>query len=178
MKRKNVISRVTPASASHEALRAMADHKAKGFRITNMKEILCHNATAFIALEEGTYAVKTELISKIGDRAVQIFGYAASNANECLICGNYFKKAVVDMGIDWDTFSFTEEEQDLISYAEALHEDPNHVPDDIYEALQSRYDEETMVVLVTYSCMLLANNYFNNIVGTEIDDYLKAYLDN
>jgi len=176
MKRKQAISRVTPVTASPEALRAMADHKQKGFRMTNMKETLCHSAVAFTALEEGTYAVKMELINKIGNRAVQIFGYAASNANECLICGNYFKKAVVDMGIDWDTFSFTEEEQDLISYAEALHDDPNHVPDDIYEALQARYDEETLVVLVTYSCMLLANNYFNNIVGTEIDEYLKPYL--
>lgn len=177
MKRKNVISRVTPSTASPEALRAMADHKAKGFRITNMKEILCHSAISFTALEEGTYAVKSELISKIGNRAVQVFGFALSNANECMICGNYFKKAVVDMGIDWDTFQFTDEEQDLIGFAETLHDDPNHVPDDVYEALQARYDEETMVVLVTYACFLLANNYWNNIVGTEIDEYLKPYLE-
>ncbi len=63
------------------------------------------------------------------------------------------------------------------SLAETLHDDPNHVPDDVYEALQARYDEETMVVLVTYACFLLANNYFNNIVGTEVDEYLKPYLE-
>ncbi len=177
MTRKNVISRITPSTASAEALRAMAEHKAKGHRITNMKEILCHNAIAFEALEGGTYAVKSELFDRIGVRAVQVFGFALSNANECMICGNFFKKIIVDMGIDWNTFEFSDEEKDLIGFAEALHEDPNHVPDDVYEALQARYDEETMVVLVTYACMLLANNYFNNIVGTEVDDYLKPYLD-
>ena len=177
MVRKNVISRGTPANATPEALQAMAEHKAMGYRITNMKEILCHSAVAFRALEFGGYAVDEELAKKIGKRALQIFGYALSNANECLICGHYFKKIIVDLGIDWNTFEFTDEEQDLLNFAEALHNDPNHVPDDVYEALQARYDEETMVLVIVNACFLLANNYFNNIVGTEIDDYLKPYMD-
>ena len=41
--------------------------------------------------------------------------------------------------------------------------------------LQSRYDEETMVLLVTIAVLTLANNYFNNIVGTELDEYLLPY---
>ena len=177
MVRKNVISRVTPANASPEALRAMAEHKELGYRITNMKEILCHNATAFRAMEFGGYEVKKELIEKIPARSIEIFSYAISNGNECLICGHYFKKIIVDLGIDWDTFEFNEEEQDLLNFAEALVKDPNRVPDDVYEPLQARYDEETMVLLVTHAVILLANNYFNNIVGTEIDDYLLPYVD-
>ncbi len=62
--------------------------------------------------------------------------------------------------------------------AEALVKDPNHVPDDIYEALQARYDEETMVIVITYAVLTLANNYFNNIVGTELDEYLIPYYKN
>ena len=45
----------------------------------------------------------------------------------------------------------------------------------MYEKLQSRYDEETMVLLVTIAVLTLANNYFNNIVGTELDEYLLPY---
>ena len=39
-------------------------------------------------------------------------------------------------------------------------------------ALQARYDEETLVLIVTTAVLTLANNYWNNIVGTPIDDYL------
>ena len=176
MKRKNVISRVTRDIASPEVLKAMEEHEAKGYRITNMKEILLHNVVAFQALEGGTYAVDEELAKHIPLRALKFFGYAISNGNECLICGNYFKKIVADMGItDFDHFQFTEEEEDLLDFAQALVQDPNHVPDAVYEKLQSRYDEETMVLLVTIAVLTLANNYFNNLVGTELDEYLLPY---
>jgi hypothetical protein len=46
------------------------------------------------------------------------------------------------------------------------------VPDSVYEPLQKRYDDETLVLLITSAVLLLANNYWNNIVGTAIDDYL------
>ncbi len=177
MKRKNVISRVTPSTATAEALQVMANHKARGLRITNMKEILAHSPVCFRSLEDGSYDVSDVLMEKIGRRATLILGYAIANGNECLICGNYFKKLVVDMGIQWDTFEFSDEEIDLLNFAEALVKDPNHVPDDVYEALQARYDEETMVLVMTYSVLTLANNYFNNIVGTELDEYLIPYLD-
>ena len=58
-----------------------------------------------------------------------IFGYAIANGNECLICGHYFKKIIVDMGIDWETFEFSDEETDLLNFAEAMVEaygDPNY----------------------------------------------------
>ena len=46
------------------------------------------------------------------------------------------------------------------------------MPDEVYEPLQARYDEETLVLIVTTAVLTLANNYWNNIVGTPIDDYL------
>ena len=178
MERKKPISRVTRDIASPEVLEAMAKHEAKGYRITNMKETLLHNVVAFEALEGGSYAVGEELTKHISKRAKTFFGYAISNGNSCLICGNYFKKLVADLGVeDFEHFQFTEEEQDLLAFAEALAADPNHVPDEVYERLQARYDEETLVLLVTSAVFTLANNYFNNIVGTELDDYLESYRD-
>lgn len=178
MKRKNVISQVTKEQSSPEVLAARAAHEAKGYRITNMKETLLHNVVSFEALEGGSYAVGEELKRFIPPRSVDFFGYAISNGNKCLICGNYFKKIVADLGVeDFDNYTFTEEELDLIKFANALAADPNHVPDEIYEKLQARYDEETMVVLVTYAVLTIANNYWNNIVGTRLDSYLFPYYD-
>lgn len=178
MKRKNVISQVTREQSSPEVLAAREAHEAQGYRITNMKETLLHNVVAFEALEGGSYAVGAELTKHISKRAKTIFGYAISNGNKCLICGNYFKKLVADLGItDFDDFEFTEEESDLLAFAEALAADPNHVPDEVYEKLQARYDEETMVLLVTSAVFTLANNYWNNIVGTKLDEYLYPYYD-
>lgn len=176
MERKKLISRVTREIASPEVIAAMDRHEAKGYRITNMKETLLHNVVAFEALETSSYAVDEELSKKIPKRALQFFGYAVSNGNECLICGNYFKKIVVDSGVtDFEHFDFTDEEKDLLEFAAALVADPNHVPDEVYEKLQARYDEETLVLLITNAVLTLANNYFNNIVGTELDEYLYPY---
>lgn len=176
MKRKKVISPVTKDIASPEVLKAAANHEAKGYRITNMKEILLHNVTAFDALENGFYAVSEELAKKISQRSLNFYDYAISMGTSCLICSTYFKKIVTDMGVeDFKNFQFTEEEEDLIAFAQALAADPNHIPDEIYEKLQERYDEETMVLIVTNGVLMLANNYFNNIVGTELDNYLLPY---
>ena len=177
MKRKNVISQVTLEQSSPEVLKARADHEAAGYWMTNMKETLMHNLVAFDALENGFYAVNRELAKHIPARSLTFFCYAVSTGTDCLICGHYFKKLVADMGVDFDTFAFTDEENDLIAFARALASDPNYVPDDVYEALQARYDEETMVLLVTFGVLMLANNYYNNIIGTKLDAHLYPYYD-
>ena len=100
---------------------------------------------------------------------------------QCPICGNYAKWALAQIGInDFEHFEFTDEEMELIEYATALCADPNHVPDEVWEPLQKRYDVETLIILLTYSVFVLANNYWNNIAGTEIDDYLfeGKFVDN
>lgn len=174
MERKRLISRIDRNNTTKEQQAAIDHHLEQGYTITNMKETLLHNVTSFVSLEESSYAVDRELREKIGKRAAILFGYAISSGNECPICGNYFKWVLeTQLGItDFDHFEFTDEETELINFAVALVKDPNHVPDDVYEPLQDRYDEETLVVIITAAVFTLANNYWNNIVGTDIDDYL------
>ncbi len=174
MERKKLISRIDRNNTTPEQQAAIDHHLAQGYRITNMKETLLHSVVSFTSLEEGSYAVGKVLREKIGKRADILFGYAVSSGNECPICGNYFKWVLEDqLGItDFDHFEFTDEEVELLDFAAALVKDPNHVPDEVYEPLQARYDEETLVLLVTSAVLTLANNYWNNIVGTAIDDYL------
>ena len=174
MERKKLISRIDRNNTTPEQQAAIDHHIEQGYRITNMKETLLHSVESFVSLEEGTYAVDKKLREKIGERASILFGYSISSGNECPICGNYFKWVLESkLGVtDFDHFEFTDAEMELIDFAAALVKDPNHVPDEVYEPLQERYDEETMVLIITNAVLALANNYWNNIVGTPIDDYL------
>lgn len=174
MERKVVLPRIDRNNPTPEQKAAIDLHLQQGFTITNMKEILLNSVVSFTSLEEGVYHVKNALKAKIGDRPVLLFAHTVSNENDCPICGNYSKWALQRfLGItDFEHMELTDEEMELMEYGIALAADPNHVPDEVYEPLQQRYDVETMVLLVTYSVFLLANNYWNNIVGTKIDDYL------
>ena len=174
MERKKLIPRIDLKHTTAEQQAAIDAHVAKGRRITNMKETLLNSVVSFVSLEEGSYEVGDKLREKIGKRADILFGYAISSGNECPICGNYFKWVLEDqLGItDFEHFEFTDEEVELLDFAAALVKDPNHVPDAVYEPLRKRYDPETLVLLVTSAVFTLANNYWNNIVGTAIDDYL------
>lgn len=167
MERKKQISQVTEANSTPEQLKARKDHIAQGYKMTNMKETLLHNLPIFNTFVGGSYIVSEELEKKIPSRSVYIFDYVVSTGNDCLVCGGYFERLLDRLGIDFETFSFNDEENDLIAFAKALTEDPNHVPDDVYEKLQARYDEETLVVLITHAVYMLANNYFNNIAGVD-----------
>lgn len=176
LKRKKQIPFVTRENGSPEALRAMDAHEARGLHLTNMKRTILNNVPVFEAVTDVMSAVNDQLQGKIPQRALTFFLYAISSGNHCMVCGTYFKKMVVDMGVeDFDTFQFTEEEEDLIAFANALTCDPNNIPDEIYEKLQARYDDETMVVLVLNAVFTQASNLFNNIVGVELDEELKPY---
>lgn len=166
MNRKNVISQVTVENSTKEQLEIREKHIAGGYKMTKMKETILHNPTIFKTFVEGSYVVSEEIEKHIDSKSIYILDYFISWGNECIVCGGYFKRLLDEIGIkDPENFEFTDEQRDLIAFGEALARDPNHVPDEVYEALQARYDEETMVALVTHGVYMLANNYFNNIVG-------------
>ena len=58
---KPIISLVEPENASETARAAAEAHLAKGYRLTNEKRTLLHNAVAFNALEDMSYAVSAEM---------------------------------------------------------------------------------------------------------------------
>ena len=173
MDRKSLIGRIDRNNTTPEQQAAIDEHLSHGYTITNMKETLLNSVVCFDAMEKGSYAVGAALEEKIGKRAVTLFGFTLSSDNECPICGNYFKWALSNIGItDFEHFEFTDEEMELIDLATAFAKDPNHVPDEIYEPVKDRYDDETMVLIITYLVLTAANNYWNNLAGTPIDNYL------
>lgn len=155
-------------NASDEVKKAVADHLADGYRITNEKRTLLHNVTAFDALEVKSYAVDRELQRLVGKRAADLFEYAISLENDCIVCSAYFTKLLKQNGIDdIDNFDFTPDEKLLIEYGRAIAKNPKGISNELFGRLKERFDDETIVVLTTMGVFMVANNYFNDILEVE-----------
>ena len=163
------ISKIDLSTAPQEIRAAVDNHLAQGYQLTNEKLTLLHNVTAFHTLEESSYELDRELQRLIGKRAADFFEYAISQTNGCLVCSIYFRNLLKKNGIDFDTFEFTEKEQVLIDYGQAIAEDPKHVPQELFDKLKANFTEEEIVVITAMGVMMIANNYFNDILGVTPD---------
>ena len=163
------ISEIKIETAPEAIQKIVADHVAEGHTITAEKRTLLHNAAAFNAVEAGAYALDDELARLIGKRAADFYEYAISQANGCLVCSIYFRNLLKKNGIDFDTFEFTPEEQVLIDYGRAIANDPKHVPEELFTRLKTYFNEEQIVVVTAMGVMMIANNYFNDILDVTPD---------
>ena len=162
------ISKIDLSTAPQEVRAAVDNHLAQGYQLTNEKLTLLHNVTAFHTLEESSYELDRELQRLIGKRAADFYEYAISLQNDCLVCSTYFRKLLKDNGIDFDNFQFTKKEELLISFGRALAKDPKNIPDEIYTELKEEFTEEEIVVITAMGVLMVANNYFNDILKVEV----------
>ena len=169
-----IISEINPETAPASIQKIIADHLAEGHALTAEKRTLLHNAAAFNAVEAGSYALDDELQRLIGKRAADFFEYAISQTNGCLVCSIYFRNLLKKNGIDFDTFEFTEKEQILIDYGQAIAENPKHVPQELFDKLKANFTEEEIVVITAMGVMMIANNYFNDILGVTPDKLVSS----
>ena len=151
------ISKIDPETAGEKEKEVIRNHLAQGYRLTNEKLTLLHNAEAFKAIEDSSYSLDRELQRLIGKRAGDFFEYAISEENDCLVCSTYF-----------DNFQFTKKEELLISFGRALAKDPKNIPDEIYTELKEEFTEEEIVVITAMGVLMVANNYFNDILKIEV----------
>lgn len=163
------ISEINPETAPEAIQKIIADHLADGYALTAEKRTLLHNAAAFNAVEAGSYALDDELQRLIGKRAADFYEYAISQKNGCLVCSIYFQNLLKKNGIDFENFAFTPKEEILIEYGRAIAEDPKHVPEELFEKLKANFTEEEIVVITAMGVMMIANNYFNDILDVTPD---------
>lgn len=105
----------------------------------------------------------------IGKRAADFYEYAISQKNGCLVCSIYFQNLLKKNGIDFENFAFTPNEEILIEYGQAIAEDPKHVPEELFAKLKANFTEEEIVVITAMGVMMIANNYFNDILDVTPD---------
>ena len=159
---------IDPEQLTGQEKEVLEAHLAKGYHLTNEKRTLLHSAPAFLAIEEGSYAVDTELAQIVGKRAADMYEYVISEQNDCIVCSTYFRKLFKETGVDLETFVPTDDEALLIEFAKALADDPMHVPAELKDRMQARWDDRAFVTIVAQGIMMLANNYYNEIMEVDV----------
>lgn len=156
------IPEIDVEKASDEIKDILKEHVARGHRVTNVKRIILNHLPSFKSLELGQYDLDDDLQRLIGKLDGDIFEYAISEQNECLVCTTYFSRLLrEEHGIDPKNFSFSPRQELLIEYARQLADNPKEISDDLFSRMQAEFDNETIVAITTMGVMMIAMNYFN-----------------
>ena len=169
MDKRPVISEIDPDKASDDIKKIISDHLAQGYQLTGEKRTLLHNGPAFNAVEGGSYAVAKELEKHIGRRAAIFFEYAVSEENECIVCVTYYRNLLRKNNIDLENLEYTPQEELLVEYGRAIGRNPKDISDELFERLKEVFSEEEIVVITAMGVMMVANNYFNDILRVKPD---------
>jgi hypothetical protein len=150
------------------------DQIAKHGRITNMKKTLLHSLPAFHALMEW-YTLRDSVRNFLEDKSVNYFCHAISSQNSCLICSTFFRKIMIDEGINPDNPELSEKEQALVDYGRLCVIDASQVSDVLFRTLSKYFNEEQLVLLTAFAGLMIATNLINNALQVDLDEYLESY---
>ncbi|MEI9918459.1 MAG: hypothetical protein WDO14_06615 [Bacteroidota bacterium] len=155
---------------------AYSQHKAiYNARITNMKATLGHSYTAFNSYMQW-YPLYQEVKAIIGNRLAPIYAGSISEAAECPLCSTYFRKAIVEAGEDPENLTVSDKDQHLLNFGAAIARNKGIVPDEIFEPIREQFSDREIVILTAFAGIMIATNIFNNVIETQIDEYLHPYL--
>ncbi|MBX2897350.1 MAG: hypothetical protein KF763_18035 [Cyclobacteriaceae bacterium] len=164
-----------PESTTAEVKIAYNHHKAiYNGRITNMKSTLGHSYNAFQAYMQW-YPLYEDVKAILGNRLSSLFAWSISEAADCPLCSTFFRKIIIDAGENPEALALSEEEQHLLTFGAAIAQHKGFVPDEIFEPIRKKYSDKQIVVLTAFAGIMIATNIFNNVIHTEIDDYLEVY---
>ena len=134
------VSMINPEEAPEEIQKALAEHLAKGRKLTNEKRTLLHNLHAFLAIEESSYALDDDLQVLIGKLDADLYEYAISAANDCVVCTTYFSKLLREQHhIDPDSFQVTHRQELLMHFAQKMGHDPKPITDEEFNELKNDF---------------------------------------
>jgi len=163
------MARIEPVSVENaaEKIDKLNDEYARKLKLNNMKRTLLHNTTAFDALM-GFHKLCDEAKSFLSELDVNLFCYAISFENDCMVCSAVFKSFLDEQGVDFDTLIMTPVEQALISFGRIIADNPHEVFDDQIEELREFFSDEQIVVLTSLAAMMVASNIINTVLDVEI----------
>ena len=177
------ISMIDPQTAPENVQEVIRRHLAQGHQLTNEKRTLLHNVNAFLAIEEASYTLDRDLQERIGKLDADLFEYAISVSNECLVCTTYFSRLLrEEHHLDPSDFKLTRRQELLMNYARKLGSDPKSITDEEFTELKEDFlrhgdkdgapvseekAEEIMVILTAMGAMMVANNYVNDALRVD-----------
>ena len=145
-----------------------------GARITNMKATLGHSLTAFKAYMQW-YPLYAEVEKILGKRMAALYAHSISCAADCPLCSTFFRKIIIDSGETPEKPELTEPQKDILNFGSAIARHKGNIADHLYNLVAINYNDQEMVILTAFAGIMIATNVFNNVIETEIDDYLSGY---
>jgi hypothetical protein len=144
-------------------------------RITNMKVTLAHSLKAFEVYMQW-YVLYEEVERILGKKLAPIFAYAVSHATDCPLCSTFFRKIIIDAGGSPEKLELTATEQQVITFGASIGKCQGHIADHVFNPIADLFPKNDVVLLVAFAGQMIATNVFNNVIETELDDYLLNYL--
>jgi len=173
------MARIKPISEKEitpEIKEAFEKHvKDYAARITNMKSTLGHSLLSFEIYMQW-YPLYAEVEKILGKRLAYLFAYAISHSADCPLCSTFFRKIILDAGEKPENLVLTPPQQKVLEFGSSIAKDHGNVPADVYDAVAKQYNDREMVVLIAFAGQMIATNVFNNVIETDIDEYLFDYL--
>jgi alkylhydroperoxidase family enzyme len=139
-----------------------------------MKATLLHSVPAFDALMTW-YDLRQAVQPFLGERLTDLFSHAISASTDCLICSTYFRRALIDTGVNPDELVLDEREQVVVELGQCLAKPFSRVPGDLYARLSALFTDEQIVALTAFGAMMVATNIVNNALEIDLDEYLTEY---
>ncbi len=168
------ISQIVYAQSSPE-IRAEHDEELRlRGRMTNMKRIMLHSPVAHRIYAEW-FTLRDLLRPALSDRGIWLFSLAISEASNSVIPATFFRRALIEQGLQPETIVPTADEATLIELGKAIVANSNAVPNDLWNQIEKRFDEATLVNLVAFAGMMVATTIFTNVIEVELDPELAAY---
>lgn len=143
-------------------------------RITNMKATLGHSFTSFKAYMQW-YPLYEDVKKVLGPRLASLFAWSVSEASDCPLCSTYFRKVIIEAGEDPQQLVLSQEDNALLTYGAAIAEHKGFVSDEVYEPIAARFKDREIVLLTAFAGIMIATNIFNNVMRTDIDEYLHPF---
>lgn len=144
-------------------------------KITNMKATLAHSLLAFDVYMQW-YPLYGEVEKILGRRLAYLYAYSISYASDCPLCSTFFRKIIIDAGEKPEALELTPSEQKILDFGSSIAKHHGNIADHVYDAVASHFNKAEMTVLIAFAGQMIATNVFNNVVETNIDEYLFDYL--
>jgi hypothetical protein len=144
-------------------------------RVNNMKNILGHSLLAFEVYAQW-YPLYEEVEKIVGKRMAYLFAYAISYSGDCPLCATFFRKQIIDGGERPESLVLTKEERLILDLGSSIAKCQGNIADHIYDPLGNRFSKREMVILIAFAGQMIATNIFNNVMETDMDEFLLDYL--
>jgi len=143
-------------------------------RMTNMKRTLARNSVALEAYMRW-YPLRDEVQAFLGRDLTVFFAHAISSEADCLVCTTYFRKSMVDAGLDPDDLVLDEKAMTLLEFGRQIARDPHGVEDALYHRVAATLDPDQILTLTAFAGLMVATNLVNDVLGVGLDEYLAGY---